>query len=224
MSAKTTAQLRREYAAGIRNGQEITAKAHEKTREMVADGTHPLLNPENHAKAARSLGSKNYGKTWIEEKFGWALSQSGIEATPQFRVPAPSDSRGRPHYYFIDFAIPKHKIAIECDGSTWHTDAEHDRKRQDHIEAQGWTVLRYSDDEIKKDLFGCVNEVSRVLANHEGDYHFLDAPVVSVETFSAKRAKTLWNLSVLDDESFVAKGFVVHNCRCTTIPVIDEVK
>ena len=223
ISAKASAQMRREYAAGIRNGQTITAKAHEKTREMVADGTHPLMNPEVHAKAARSLGSKNYGKTWIEEKFGWALSQSGIEAEPQFRVPAPNDSRGRPHYYFLDFAIPEHKIAIECDGHIWH-DEERDRVRQNYIESQGWMFLRYSDDEIKNDLFGCVNEVSRVLANHEGDYHFLDAPVVAVETFTPRRLKTLWNLSVLEDESFVAKGFVVHNCRCTTIPRIDEVK
>lgn len=220
MSAKTTAQLRREYAAGIRNGQTITQKAHERTREMVADGTHPLLNSENHAKAAKTLGSKNYGKTWIEEKFGWALDKAGIDAESQYRVPAPNDSWGRPHYYFLDFAIPEYKIAIECDGTAWHNE-EHDSKRQNFIESQGWTFLRYSDSQIKNDLFGCVNEVSRVLANHEGDYHFINAPVVGVETFQPKRTKTLWNLSVSEDESFVAKGFVVHNCRCVTIPYID---
>lgn len=111
-------------------------------------------------------------------------------------------------------------LAGECDGTAWHNE-EHDSKRQNFIESQGWTFLRYSDSQIKNDLFGCVNEVSRVLANHEGDYHFINAPVVGVETFQPKRTKTLWNLSVSEDESFVAKGFVVHNCRCVTIPYID---
>lgn len=29
----------------------------------------------------------------------------------------------------------------------------------------------------------------------------------------------LWNLAVKDDESFVADGIVVHNCRSTLVPI-----
>ena len=33
--------------------------------------------------------------------------------------------------------------------------------------------------------------------------------------------RSLWNLSVEEDESYVAAGFVVHNCRCNWLPVVD---
>lgn len=36
--------------------------------------------------------------------------------------------------------------------------------------------------------------------------------------------QTLYNLSVADDESFIANGFVVHNCRCDWIPVVDTIE
>ena len=39
---------------------------------------------------------------------------------------------------------------------------------------------------------------------------------------------TVYNLGVADDESYVANGIIVHNCRCTLIPItsieIDDLK
>lgn len=43
--------------------------------------------------------------------------------------------------YFLDFADPFKKIAIECDGKQWH-DAERDAKRDARVRAEGWTVYR----------------------------------------------------------------------------------
>jgi very-short-patch-repair endonuclease len=43
--------------------------------------------------------------------------------------------------YFLDFADPFKKIAIECDGKEWH-DAEKDAKRDARLKAEGWTVYR----------------------------------------------------------------------------------
>lgn len=43
--------------------------------------------------------------------------------------------------YFLDFADPFNKIAIECDGARWH-DAERDAKRDARLAADGWTVYR----------------------------------------------------------------------------------
>lgn len=43
--------------------------------------------------------------------------------------------------YFLDFADPFNKIAIECDGKQWH-DAEKDAKRDARLHAEGWTVYR----------------------------------------------------------------------------------
>jgi very-short-patch-repair endonuclease len=44
--------------------------------------------------------------------------------------------------YFVDFANPKAKVAIECDGHAYHLDKEKDRLRDAELEAMGWTVYR----------------------------------------------------------------------------------
>lgn len=44
--------------------------------------------------------------------------------------------------YFVDFASPRAKVAIECDGHAYHLDKAKDAARQKDIEALGWTVYR----------------------------------------------------------------------------------
>lgn len=46
--------------------------------------------------------------------------------------------------YFVDFANPFLKIAIEIDGKKWHQDGEKDRVRQSDMEQDGWRFLRFS--------------------------------------------------------------------------------
>lgn len=51
--------------------------------------------------------------------------------------------------YFIDFANPFLKIAIECDGKQWH-DPEKDAERDARLIAEGWTVYRVPGSECHK--------------------------------------------------------------------------
>lgn len=44
--------------------------------------------------------------------------------------------------FFVDFANPVAKVAIECDGFRYHQDKAKDDARQREIEALGWTVYR----------------------------------------------------------------------------------
>lgn len=44
--------------------------------------------------------------------------------------------------FFVDFANPVAKIAIECDGAAYHQDQAKDAARQKEIEALGWRVFR----------------------------------------------------------------------------------
>ena len=46
--------------------------------------------------------------------------------------------------FFVDFANPKAKVAIECDGAAYHTDKEKDAARDMRLRAIGWTVHRIS--------------------------------------------------------------------------------
>lgn len=43
---------------------------------------------------------------------------------------------------FVDFANPVAKVAIECDGAAYHLDADKDRRRDERLQALGWTVYR----------------------------------------------------------------------------------
>lgn len=44
--------------------------------------------------------------------------------------------------FFVDFANPVARVAIECDGAKYHLDAHKDRTRQSVIESLNWTVYR----------------------------------------------------------------------------------
>jgi len=59
----------------------------------------------------------------------------------------------------------------------------------------------------------------RVISNHEDNYEFVSLEVTNIKKWRIRKPRTLYNLSVEEDESYVVKGFVVHNCRCTWISV-----
>lgn len=52
--------------------------------------------------------------------------------------------------YIVDFACPAHKLIIELDGSQHgnSADATYDRKRTATLEALGWQVLRFWNDDL----------------------------------------------------------------------------
>lgn len=87
---------------------------------------------------------------WAIDAYAWDTPSSGIRLSPieqalwcdirqQNMVMYPQYPVGG---YFVDFANPVAKVAIECDGAAFHVDAAKDAARQRHIEAKGWTVYR----------------------------------------------------------------------------------
>ena len=70
--------------------------------------------------------------------------------------------------YRLDFAIPSEKIAIELDGHRWHSSPEQmasDRERQTALEALGWHFLRFTGQEVYRDVDHCVARVRDLIAN-----------------------------------------------------------
>jgi very-short-patch-repair endonuclease len=55
--------------------------------------------------------------------------------------------------YSVDFALPLHGIALECDGWQHLTleGREHDKTRDAFLESQGWRVVHVLDREIRTD-------------------------------------------------------------------------
>jgi len=95
----------------------------------------------------------------------------------------------------------------------WHNaEAAYEIERQRFLEVQGYTVLHFPGKTILNDLASCSAEIDRVLANHEHLYEFIDMEVREVEHRPLRKGYRVYNLSVEEDESYIARGFVVHNC------------
>lgn len=76
------------------------------------------------------------------EEWLWAdLRNANAIIYPQYPI-------GR---YFVDFANPKAKVAIECDGAAYHTDWKKDAARDAELEAVGWTVHRITGSRCRTD-------------------------------------------------------------------------
>lgn len=56
--------------------------------------------------------------------------------------------------YIADFACPMERLVIELDGWTHSSDAEitHDANRTTYLESQGWSVLRFENEDVLNHL------------------------------------------------------------------------
>ena len=63
--------------------------------------------------------------------------------------------------YIVDFACSSKKIIVEVDGSQHANDAaaEHDCERSAKLQALGWTVLRFWNDDILRDIDGVCHHI-----------------------------------------------------------------
>jgi very-short-patch-repair endonuclease len=95
--------------------------------------------------------------TWTEQR----LWQELRKLDANFRRQAPI---GR---YFADFATHGPRLVIEVDGGVHERLDEvmlRDFERQQWLEGQGYTVLRFTDDQVRTDVHGCVEAMKRHLA------------------------------------------------------------
>lgn len=114
----------------------------------------------------------------------------------------------------LDIAIPSLKVNIEYDGSMWHKDLKKDEERDSFIKSKGWHVLRYRDHFPKVQVL--LDDVTRVSSNSCDKYSFEEIEIDKIEKGKISIGNTkLWDIEVEEDESFIAKGVVIHNCRCT---------
>ncbi len=116
---------------------------------------------------------------------------------------------------FLDIAIPSKKIDIEYSGKYWHKDKQKDLTRKKEIEEMGWTVITYNEDNIHM----AEEELRRILKNHNNEYLFVPVKITEIKKWKLKKPRKRYNLSIDDDESYIAKGFVNHNC--SLVPVVE---
>ena len=92
----------------------------------------------------------------------------------------------------------------------------------DSLSKEKYIVVRAQDGE--DGLEKIEKEISRVLCNHLGEFELAAWSIENIKKWTMKRGKMpLYNLSVEEDESYIAKGIVVHNCRCIALPYIEDI-
>ncbi|MDW9373167.1 endonuclease domain-containing protein [Sinorhizobium meliloti] len=67
--------------------------------------------------------------------------------------------------YIVDFACAGHRLIVEVDGSQ-HAGAEqadYDRRRTQCLEARGWTVLRFWNDDVLRGIDNVCEHIVRVI-------------------------------------------------------------
>ena len=66
--------------------------------------------------------------------------------------------------FFADFACESRQLVVELDGDYHDQIQEQDLKRQSHLVGKGWSVLRFTNDEVLRDW----ESVTRAIASHLG--------------------------------------------------------
>ena len=109
-----------------------------------------------------------YHTSPIEDLMWEALKVAEIQAERQYEI-RESDAS-----YDLDFFIECSdgaKIDIECNGDTYHSTKaarDRDRRRNTHLTANGWLVLRFGTDKLRNDIGGCVNKIRKLINQHGG--------------------------------------------------------
>ncbi|MES2620055.1 MAG: DUF559 domain-containing protein [Bacteroidota bacterium] len=75
--------------------------------------------------------------------------------------------------FFLDFAVfcKNKNINIETDGDFYHMDStavRNDKQRNNLLESQGWSVLRFTSKDIEEDLNGSINIVRETVNKYGG--------------------------------------------------------
>lgn len=218
--ANSEANLR-QYASGQRDRFKAPLKAQEASRQLAKMGKHALQNPENKKKSMRALAAGHNGSR-IEKMMEQILKGMGLQYEHQHWVEKGVDSLGKKRYYFPDFWIKGTEILIECDGEKWHNPADpKEMERQAYLESVGYKVLRFWGREIKNNPQEVADTIRRVYMNDTHQYEFVESEVIEVKAWPLKKARKLFNFAVEEDESYVANGVVMHNCRCRWVPVFN---
>jgi len=208
ISEKASRQMHKEYRNGTRNRFEITQKARKVCYSKYGNGGY-LGIMENKEKKFPSIHPPEIHT----EKM---LKQLKKEYCSQFWL---EDINRR-----VDFYLPQEKKFIECDDVRYKSSKDLEVVKQRDVEI----LLQYPDHTIEHRIYRdglyieTLKEIDLLQLNHSDSYLFTSIPVIRVEKYRLKNAKSLYNFSVEGDESYLAKGIVSHNCRCVTVPVIKK--
>jgi very-short-patch-repair endonuclease len=88
--------------------------------------------------------------------------------------------------FVLDFYCPAYKLVIEVDGSIHEQQTEQDAARTEHLEAYGYRVLRFHNDEVLTNLAGVLERILLVATEaRPQDYQGENGPESSTNAETA---------------------------------------
>lgn len=179
----------------------------ESNKRRIAAGTHPFVIQTSEERAAirekalKAQARSNYGGSFIERKVRWFLEKQGIGYEPQWYYKYDGGRRA-----FADFYLPGPRVVIECDGPG-HLDRDvraTDQKKDAHLRSIGVEPLRFTDVDIRQRFADVASQIREHCC-------LMEVPLRDVQHTHITRSG-VFDITVEEDESFVARGIVVHNC------------
>jgi len=159
------------------------------------------LNRAKELRAQRSAWSRRnivqrlanrkmpFKDTIIEKKIAKELATRNLSFIPQYAI----DEK-----FVCDFALPDHKIIIECDGDYWHANpgiynqaqltkaqsrkVQTDRYKDEYLRRKGWRVMRFFESDINQDVKGCVDSIEEQIRKIKNPLETLMNPVQPAST------------------------------------------
>ena len=172
-------------------------------------------NPERHGNCimGKAVLAGHEGYLSKGQRKLYALAQQLQQGLVEIEYPVKAGDKT----FYLDVALPELQCGLEFDGSYWHQDIDKDSTRDKMLADEGWKIIRYRDH--VPSLEHLQRDIGQLAANHAQSFVWTDVEVVKIEKWTLRKPRRLYNISVHEDESYVAKGFVVHNCRSLLIPV-----
>lgn len=87
----------------------------------------------------------------------WSVLRAKQLCGLRFRRQHPIES------WIVDFACLQKMLVVEIDGGYHDNVVDDDLKRQKHLEALGWKVIRFTDKEVEEDAEAVVRAIAREL-------------------------------------------------------------
>ena len=79
--------------------------------------------------------------------------------------------------YIPDFCSPKAKLIIELDGSQHLEQEEYDEERTKYLEARGYKVIRFWNNQVMNDLEGVIKAIIYAIESNERSSHRWNSPL-----------------------------------------------
>jgi hypothetical protein len=101
-------------------------------------GTTPMRELLEEIGPGAALAESQLERMFLDLIFGVGVPAPQLQADLPWRTRA----SGR-----VDFLFPEHRLIVECDGRRWHTTSEafeRDRRRDNLAQLAGWSVLRFT--------------------------------------------------------------------------------